>query len=142
MEMKQIEHLLTEFNDHRDAIKEMVAEMNEIKAKIDKLIPTSLDARYIRFFEEKVKSITALFNSLLDMRKEIVKSVREEIELRRKLDVGDGNYDLENLIDIRKVAEKVEGFKEDREKFKTKIVKHNLEDYDDIEIPGVNTSIK
>ena len=142
MEMKQIEHLLTEFNDHRDAIKEMITEMNGIKANIDRLIPTSLDARYVRFFEEKVKSITALFNSLLDMRKEIVKSVREEIELRRKLDVGDGNYDLENLIDIRKVAEKVEGFKDEREKFKTKIEKHDLEDYTDIEIPGVNTSIK
>ena len=142
MELKQVEHLLEEFNVHRAAIKEMIEEMNGIKANIDRLIPTSLDARYVRFFEEKVKSITALFNSLLDMRKEIVKSVREEIDLRRKLDVGDGNYDLENLIDIRKVAEKVEGFKDEQKKFKEKIVKHNLEDYDDIEIPGVNTSIK
>lgn len=142
MEMKQVEHLLVEFNDHREAIKVMIEEMNGIKANIDRLIPTSLDARYVRFFEEKVKSITALFNSLLDMRKEIVKSVREEIELRRKLDVGDGNYDLENIIDIRKVAEKVEGFKEEQKKFKDKIVKHELEDYTDIEIPGVNTTIK
>ena len=142
MELKQVEHLLEEFNVHRAAIKEMIEEMNTIKVNIDRLIPTSLDARYVRFFEEKVKSITALFNSLLDMRKEIVKSVREEIDLRRKLDVSDGNYDLENLIDIRKVAERVEGFKDEQKKFKEKIVKHNLEDYTDIEIPGVNTTIK
>ena len=142
MELKQVEHLLTEFDDHRKAIKDMIEEMNGIKANIDRLIPTTLDARYVRFFEEKVKSITALFNSLLDMRKEIVKSVREEIELRRKLDVGDGNYDLENIIDIRKVAEKVEGFKEEQKKFKSKIEKHELEEYTDIEIPGVNTTIK
>ena len=142
MELKQVEHLLTEFDDHRVAIKEMIDELSVIKKNIDRLIPASLDARYIRFFEEKVKSITNLFNSLLDMRKEIVKSVREEIDLRRKLDVGDGNYDLENIIDIRKVAEKVEGFKEEQRKFKDKIEKHELEDYTDIEIPGVNTSIK
>ncbi|MHA1872736.1 MAG: hypothetical protein ACTSVB_01370, partial [Candidatus Heimdallarchaeaceae archaeon] len=85
MELKQVEHLLEEFNDHRVAIKEMIDELNVIKKNIDRLIPASLDARYIRFFEEKVKSITNLFNSLLDMRKEIVKSVREEIDLRRKL---------------------------------------------------------
>ena len=142
MELKQVEHLLTEFDDHRKAIKDMIEEMNGIKANIDRLIPTTLDARYVRFFEEKVKSITALFNSLLDMRKEIVKSVREEIELRRKLDVGDGNYDLENIIDIRKVAEKVETFKEDQKKFKDNIERHELKDYTDIEIPGVNTTIK
>lgn len=142
MKLKQVEHLLEEFNDHRVAIKEMIDELNVIKKNIDRLIPASLDARYIRFFEEKVKSITNLFNSLLDMRKEIVKSVREEIDLRRKLDVGDGNYDLENIIDIRKVAEKVEDFKEEQRKFKNKIEKHELEDYTDIEIPGVNTTIK
>jgi len=142
VELKQVEHLLEEFNDHRVAIKEMIDELNVIKKNIDRLIPASLDARYIRFFEEKVKSITNLFNSLLDMRKEIVKSVREEIDLRRKLDVGDGNYDLENIIDIRKVAEKVEDFKEEQKKFRNKIEKHELEDYTDIEIPGVNTSIK
>jgi len=142
VELKQVEHLLEEFNDHRVAIKEMIDELNVIKKNIDRLIPASLDARYIRFFEEKVKSITNLFNSLLDMRKEIVKSVREEIDLRRKLDVGDGNYDLENIIDIRKVAEKVEDFKAEQRKFKDKIEKHELEDYTDIEIPGVNTSIK
>ena len=132
MELKQVEHLLTEFDDHRVAIKEMIDELSVIKKNIDRLIPASLDARYIRFFEEKVKSITNLFNSLLDMRKEIVKSVKEEIDLRRKLDVGDGNYDLENIIDIRKVAEKVEGFKEEQRKFKDKIEKHELEDYTDI----------
>ena len=142
METQQFEKLLDEFDDHRLAIKEMIEELNEIKKNIDRLIPASLDARYIRFFEEKVKSITNLFNSLLDMRKEIVKSVREEIDLRRKLDKSQGDFDLENLIDIRRVVEKVESFKDDQQKLKEKIQKHEIEDYTDIEIPGVNTSIK
>lgn len=142
MDSKYIDKLLQEFDDHRIAIKEMIEELNAIKVNVDKLIPTTMDKRYIRFFEEKVKSITHLFNSLLEMRKEITKSVREEIDLRRKIDSSEGEYDLENLIDIRQVAKQVEGFKEDREKFKENIEKHELEDYTDIDIPGVNTGVK
>jgi len=142
MDSTYIEKLLKEFDDHRVAIKDMIVELNGIKQNIDRLIPTSLDARYVRFFEEKVKSITNLFNSLLEMRKEITKSVREEIDLRRKLDVSEGKYDLENIIDIRKVAKKVEGFKEEQKKMKDNIERHELEEYTDIEIPGVNTNIK
>ena len=142
MEKQHAERLLEEFEDHRKAIKEMIVELNAIKANIDRLIPTTLDARYIRFFEEKVKSITQLFNSLLEMRKEITKSVREEIDLRRKIDVKDGIDDIEDLIDIRKVAEKVEGFKVEQQKFKDQIEKHDLSEYTDIEIPGVNAAIK
>jgi len=142
LEKQHAERLLEEFEDHRKAIKEMIVELNAIKANIDRLIPTTLDARYIRFFEEKVKSITQLFNSLLEMRKEITKSVREEIDLRRKIDVKDGIDDIEDLIDIRKVAEKVEGFKVEQQKFKDQIEKHDLSEYTDIEIPGVNAAIK
>jgi len=141
VERDHVEKLLNEFDDHRNAIKEMIEELNVIKQSIDRLIPKTLDARYVRFFEEKVKSITALFNSLLEMRKEITKSVREEIEIRRKVETKDGIEDIEEMIDIRKVAKKVEGFKEDQQKFKEKIVRHELEEYDDIEIPGVNTPV-
>lgn len=142
MEAKHVENLLKEFIDHRDAIKEMIKELDEIKKNVDRLIPTSLDARYVRFFEEKVKSITNLFNSLLEMRKEITKSVREEIEIRRKLETKDGIEEIEDAIDIRKVAKQVESFKEKQRKFKDEIERKELEDYEGIEIPGVNTSIK
>lgn len=142
MEKEHVERLLKEFEDHRVAIKEMIDELNMIKTNIDRLIPTKLDARYIRFFEEKVKSITNLFNSLLEMRKEITKSVREEIDIRRKMDFEDGIDDLESLIDVRKVAKTVEEFKTKQEKYKETLKGKDLSEYDDIDIPGVNTSVK
>jgi len=142
VDSKYIESLLKEFTEHRAAIKNMIEELDVIKKNIDRLIPTSLDARYIRFFEEKVKSITHLFNSLLEMRKEITKSVREEIDLRRKIDSASGEYDLENIIDIRKVAKQVEGFKEEQKRMKENIEKQELDEYTDIDIPGVNAAIK
>ncbi len=143
MEASHVEGLLKEFDDHRVAIKEMIDELDVIKKNVDRLIPTTLDARYVRFFEEKVKSITNLFNSLLEMRKEIVKSVREEIDLRRKLESKGGIEEIEDIIDIRKVAKKVESFKAKQQEFKDAIERKELEDYEDIEIPGIgNTSIK
>jgi len=69
----KINELLSQFEEHRKAIHEMIQHVEKIKSKIDKLIPDKLDARYIRYFEEKVKSITGLFNTILDMRKEIAK---------------------------------------------------------------------
>lgn len=109
-----IESLLNEYIEHRTAIKAMILDLEKIKAKVDTLFPDSLDKRYIRFFEEKIKSTTALFGSLLDMRREIARSVKDEIELRRKLDTGEKDFD--DLFDIRELAKKVENFNNPKKK--------------------------
>ncbi len=117
---EKVEALLDEFAVHRDEIKKMIEEVDELRQAIDKLIPKKLDARYVRFFEEKVKSMTSFFSTLLDMRKEIIKSIKDEIELRRKLGAADGQMDVESAIDIRSVANKVEEFQKKAEDLKKK----------------------
>ena len=114
-----IENLLNEYNDHREAIKSMIVDLEQIRVKVDTILPETLDKRFRFFFEEKIKSITSLFGTLLDMRKEISKSVKDEIELRRKISKesgGDGNF--EDLLDIRKIASRVESLRERSEKIK------------------------
>lgn len=101
--------LLKEFKDHRDEIKKMIIDLERLKEKIDILIPEQLDKRYKMFFEEKIKTITFLFNSLLDMRKEIAKSLKDEIEVRRKINKKELDIeDLESIVDIREIVSKVE----------------------------------
>ena len=56
-----INRLLIEFQDHRDAIMKMIKDIEQLQDKMDKLIPNKLDARYVRFFEEKIKVITEFF---------------------------------------------------------------------------------
>jgi len=68
------DELLLEFKNQRDEIVKMVQEIELLKANISKLFPEKMDSRYSHFFEEKVKTMTAFFNVLLDMRKEIIKS--------------------------------------------------------------------
>ena len=120
-----INDLLKEYIDHRDAIKIMIVDLEKLKEKIETILPESLDKRYKFFFEEKIKTITQLFSSLLDMRKEIAKSVKEEIELRRKIsnDTDKDESGFEELLDIRKIASKVENFQQKQQDFKTGVQK-------------------
>jgi hypothetical protein len=138
---EKIEELLTEFDVHRREIKKMITDLEVIKENVDRLIPTSLDARYIRYFEEKVKSITGLFNSLLEMRKEIAKSVKDEIEIRRKVTKAEGEIELEDMLDIRKMASKIDEFKKEKERLQNKRIKSTKkEKIEGVEIPGINES--
>ena len=141
---EKIDSLLFEFDDHRNAIKAMIVDLESIREKIDKLIPTSLDARYMRFFEEKVKSITALFNALLEMRKEIVKSVKDEVEIRRRITDENELINIEDMVDVRDVVSKIEEFKLTNQKLKENRIKKNKEQTIDetIDIPGVTSRVE
>jgi len=115
-----LDSLLSEFKEQRDAIKAMITDLDAIKTKVDSLFPQKMDQRFIRIFEEKVKAATGIFNTLLDMRKEITKSLKDEIELRRRLlkdDLGEAES-LEELFDIRKIAKKVENFQKRTDELK------------------------
>lgn len=106
-----IDRLLKEFQEHRDAIMQMIKDIEKLQNRMDELIPNKLDARYVRFFEEKVKIVTEFFKTLLEMRKEIQKSLKDEIELRRKFTLDEKGVSVEELIDIRSVAKTIESFK-------------------------------
>lgn len=114
--------LLKEFKIHRDAIMGMIDDLEKLKEHVDKLFPQKLDVRTMRFFEDKVKSATELFKALLEMRKEIQKSLKEEIDLRRKVEINDTEDDIEKLINIRDLADKVQDFKEQRDKIRKKTI--------------------
>lgn len=140
---QKINSLLGEYDDHRDAIKNMIVDLEKIRENIDKLIPDTLEARYIRFFEEKIKTITALFNSLLEMRKEIAKSVKDEIDIRRRIKDKNEMIDIEGLLDVRSMAKTIDEFKITTDKIKSKRVDKNKEQTIDegIDIPGITSEV-
>ena len=76
----KVQQLLDIFEQNRTAIMDMITDLEKLKDKLDTIFPETTDARHMRFFEEKVKAISSFFNVLLDMRKEINKSVKDEIE--------------------------------------------------------------
>jgi len=102
-----IQNLLEDFKIQRNALNAMVVEIESLKKNIDKLFPEKLDARYTKFFEEKIKTAVSMFNVILDIRKELLKTTKDEIDLRRRV-TGKGN--LNDLIDVRKIAKSIENF--------------------------------
>lgn len=112
LDNERTDALLKEYGDQRDALKLMIADLEKIKVKIDILFPERFDARYAKFFEEKMKSISALFQILLEIRKEILKSVKDELEVRKKVDI---EKELEDSIEnIRDLAKRVEKYQKDQ----------------------------
>ena len=87
----------------------------------------------IRFFEEKVKTLTSFFSILLEMRKEITKNLKEEIELRRKTSVDDKLGSIEEYLDIRGFASKVEDFRKRKEKLQKKREKSTKKDMEEVD---------
>ena len=55
-----------------------------------------------------IKTVTELFKAILEMRKEITKSIKDEIEIRRKISDFGENGDLGEIKDIRGLAKEVE----------------------------------
>ena len=119
---EKYESLLQEFIDQRNAIKLMISDLEKVKSRIDSLLPDSIDKRFIRIFEEKVKTMTELFRVILDMRKEIIKNAKDEIELRKRfLGNDDDEFDI-RIFNVKKIAERVERLSRDK-----KFIEQNTE---------------
>lgn len=139
---EKVEQLLIEFKIQRDKVAKMIEEVEHLKDKVDSIFPEKLDARLKMYFDDKLKAATEFFKVLLDMRKEITKSLKDEIEMRRKIINKESEYDVEDLLDIRKLSSKVEDFKKQKEKLQKTRIARSDDIPKDVEIPGVNTSIK
>lgn len=140
---EHIDNLLVEFKEQREEIKKMLDELEVLRKNVDSLFPGNrVDKRFKMFFEEKVKAATSFFNVLLDMRKEITKSLKDEIDIRRRLELKDKELDFDELLDIRKLADRVEGFKKKTKKIKEERRVVDADVPEDVEIPGVNSPIR
>ena len=103
----EIGNLFTDYTEQRVQLKKMIDDLEKVKAKVDTLFPDVITARNRFFFDEKIKTASALFSSLLEIRKEVIKSIKDEIELRRRFEL-EGRELEETDDDIRKLASKIE----------------------------------
>ena len=137
-----IENLLKEFKKQRDQIEGMVEEVEKMRSQVSLLFPETIDMRTRKFLEDKVKTMVGFYNILLDMRKEIGKSIKEELDVRRRLEDGDMDInDIEEMLDISEMAKTVEKFKQKKDHVQDKRMSKykGLDELKEkgIEIPGL-----
>lgn len=144
MQMDQtVESLLNEFHIQRDSIKEMIVEIEKMRQQVALLFPETIDSRTRRFLEDKVKTMVGFYNVLLDMRKEISKSIKDELEFRRRLNDDEFDpEDIDSLLDISELSKKVEKFQKQKDDIKNKrlLKQKGLDELAEkgIEVPGLN----
>ena len=115
----QIESLVNDFARERTSLNEMITDLEKIKSKIETLFPETMDKRYVRFFEEKMKAMTSLFGTILDIKKEIMKGIKTEVDLRKALSSKDNDDNMDDF-DIREMAMKMDKLQNDMDKQKNK----------------------
>lgn len=134
----KVEELLTQFGIQRNAIQDMIDEVEALRTQVSQLFPETIDARTRKFLEEKVKTMVGFYNVLLDMRKEISKSIKEEMDMRRRLTDEELDLDdVDSLLDIGSLAKKVEKFQDQKIKIQNKRIK-DQKGIDELEEKGID----
>ena len=119
-QQEMIDTLLMEFKEQRDNVKLMLVDIERLREKVDQLLPDTIDKRYLHLFEEKIKTITELFKLLMDMRKEISRSIKDEIDMRKKL-TSDDSFNIEDMLDIRGMVKHMENLKKRSDKVENQV---------------------
>jgi hypothetical protein len=82
---ERLNSLLQEFATNRNALFQLIQELDHTKRRIDLLFPDRPDFRNSMVYTERVKSLSELFRVLLEIRKEISRSLKDEFEMVRKV---------------------------------------------------------
>ena len=106
-EKERIQTILDEFKEQREELKKMVQDVEKQKDQVEHLFSKgSRDYRSMKVFEEKLRAATEFYKTILEIRKEITRSLKDESEMRRKIDSGDGGGG--EIGDIRQLANSLE----------------------------------
>ncbi len=104
----KVEKLLSEYSESRVELKKYMTDVDYMRSKVEQIFPNDSDYRNKFAMEEKIKTMSSFFSMLLNIRQEFNKSLKEEIELRRKLFAADNISGAGSETDIRSAAEAIE----------------------------------
>lgn len=99
----EIDSLLEKITESRDKLEEYISSAEKLKGSVEKIFPEKLtDARAKWTIEERLKTATGFYDSLLKLRQELHKTIKDEIEIRRKIsdrDKGDKEDDIRRIVE-------------------------------------------
>ena len=102
---KEISELLQEHKSNRTKLESYIGKLQPLLDKVDGLFPATLDYRNKFVIEEKIKTMSVFFGTILNFQQEINRSVVSEIEIRRKMTGVDNEL---SSMTIGELADQVE----------------------------------
>jgi hypothetical protein len=97
----KIDSLIIELEKNRVNIRQKLTDLEGINSQVQKVFPSTLDYRNKFLVDDKVKIVTGFYSTLLNYIQELNRSIKEEIEIRRKNITGDEetkDQDIRNLV--------------------------------------------
>ena len=114
----KIDALLSKYGKSRDELLSYLTDLDKLKTKIESIFPTTIDYRSKFVLEEKIKAMSAFFGTMLNVRQEYNRTIKDEITLRQKI-TDDENDDPQD-IDVRAIADQVDKIQTEKNKKKSK----------------------
>jgi len=98
----KIDQLLKELTVNRDSLKKKLLDLENFNSQVQKVFPNTLDYKNKFLIDDKVKIVTGFYSTLLNYLQELNRSVKEEIEIRRRIATGEEESKEQNIRDIIK----------------------------------------
>jgi 4-hydroxyphenylpyruvate dioxygenase-like putative hemolysin len=107
----KIDELLSKFEGSREELLKYLSSLDSIKTNVESIFPQNIDFRNKFVLEEKLKTLSSFYSTMLNVRQEYNRTLKDEIMLRQKSIVEN---DDEKDIDYRIVAEEVEKIQKEK----------------------------
>jgi len=106
--------LLKMYRISRAKLEADIINLEEMKENVEKLFPKELTQRNKMYLEDKVRTSTGFYDSILKMRQELHKTIEKEIEMLRKIrqeeeSGGNETVDIEELVLMMDEHKKTKG---------------------------------
>ncbi len=101
----KINELLEQLSTSRSELSKYMTDVDGLRKNVDDIFPKSQDFRNKFVLEEKIKAASSFYSTLLNIRQEFNKTIKEEIEIRRRLQPKTA---ADQVLDIREAARLIE----------------------------------
>jgi len=108
----KIEELLNKYTVSREQLTGYLKDVDNLRNKISQIFPQTLDYRTKFILEEKIKTMSVFFSTLLNIRQEYNRTLKDEISLRQKITDDDNQNPKE--INLREVADQIDKIQKER----------------------------
>lgn len=113
--------LLDELAASRESLVKDIKDVQECKDAVIGVATNTTDYRSRFAKEDRIKTISGFYSTLLALRQEYNRNIISEIEIRRKLEKSDEGGEV--TVDIAKIAKQIENAKKTKDKAEKNISK-------------------